>query len=305
MGLSEIVKGSLIGAGASLLGGFLGRDSASRQADKSAELQREFAQHGIRWRVEDAKAAGVHPVYALSGVGASSGGIPIMEDPLARSIGEMGQNVGRAVAAQQTSVQRERDLLALQLLAAQIGESDARRQVLLSEAARRSNVASAPFPESVDPATGLVGSGAGGDSGASLIYQGAQESGFRYGQQNRFQFKPTEIVATNPHDVATVAGPPGAHWQAYTLDAGDGDRRPLHIDLPAGSSPSEAWESLGESAVLLGLVVKRNAQKYGQDWVVRFQQEFPELFDRLGRVQRFRRRYGFGEGDFSGDSNMP
>lgn len=37
------------------------------------QMQKEFAQNGIRWRVEDAKAAGLHPLAALSmsGSGAS------------------------------------------------------------------------------------------------------------------------------------------------------------------------------------------------------------------------------------------
>lgn len=36
-------------------------------------IQREFAQQGIRWKVEDAKAAGLHPLYALGGGSAASG----------------------------------------------------------------------------------------------------------------------------------------------------------------------------------------------------------------------------------------
>lgn len=34
-------------------------------------LQREFAQNGVSWRVEDAKRAGLHPLAALGGTGAS------------------------------------------------------------------------------------------------------------------------------------------------------------------------------------------------------------------------------------------
>lgn len=36
-----------------------------RVDDKNADLMREFAKMGIRWRVEDAKAAGLHPLAAL------------------------------------------------------------------------------------------------------------------------------------------------------------------------------------------------------------------------------------------------
>lgn len=59
-------------------------------------LQREFAQHGVRWRVADAEAAGLHPLAALSANGASySPSIPVI-DPLPSEKdwkGQMGQNV--------------------------------------------------------------------------------------------------------------------------------------------------------------------------------------------------------------------
>lgn len=71
---------------------------------EQAQLQREFAQQGIQWRVADAKAAGIHPLYALGGGGASytpsaisvgdSGG-----SDLGRDLANMGQGLGRAVAA--------------------------------------------------------------------------------------------------------------------------------------------------------------------------------------------------------------
>lgn len=89
--------GALIGAGASLLGGVLGNRSANKQAEQQYQHQKEFAQSGIQWKVEDAEKAGVHPLYALgantvsyspTSVGGSDFGIP-----------EAGQNIGRAMDA--------------------------------------------------------------------------------------------------------------------------------------------------------------------------------------------------------------
>lgn len=101
--------GSLISAGASLAGGFLGR-SAQKSANstnaaiaaENAALQREFAQNGIQWKVADAQKAGIHPLYAL---GASThsfspvsvGAIP--ESGLAAGLADAGQNIGRAIDA--------------------------------------------------------------------------------------------------------------------------------------------------------------------------------------------------------------
>ena len=63
---------ALIGAGAVLGGGVMSsmenrEDRLARQAqdDKNIALQKEFAQYGVRWKVADAKAAGVNPLAAM------------------------------------------------------------------------------------------------------------------------------------------------------------------------------------------------------------------------------------------------
>ena len=72
------VTGAAGGIIGSLVGGAFGRsgDRDARLAQERANeanlaAQREFAQHGIRWKVEDAKAAGLHPLFALGGSGAT------------------------------------------------------------------------------------------------------------------------------------------------------------------------------------------------------------------------------------------
>lgn len=79
--------------GSQLLGGWLGRESVEDQQNANLANQREFAQHGIRWRVADAKAAGLHPVYALGGAGAAYSPQPIIVDPVAEAISRMGQQM--------------------------------------------------------------------------------------------------------------------------------------------------------------------------------------------------------------------
>jgi len=116
---------AIIGAGASLLGGLLSNkanEKANAQAQENAlrqeALQKEFAQSGIQWKVGDAKAAGIHPLYALgantvsyspSTVGATPNNFDFL--------GDVGQNVGRAIQATQSNPAR---IQALQLTAAQL-----------------------------------------------------------------------------------------------------------------------------------------------------------------------------------------
>lgn len=68
----------------------------------NASLQREFAQQGIRWRVEDAKAAGLHPLAAL-------GMQPAQASPSFQWI--QGQDTSRAARANMTDVERTADII--------------------------------------------------------------------------------------------------------------------------------------------------------------------------------------------------
>lgn len=110
--------GSLIAAGSQLLGGFLGNKAAEKNAERQEALQREFAQSGIQWKVEDAKKAGIHPLYALGAnttsyqpVGAGGGASDFSW------LGDAGQNIGRAIQAGSSNNKRAE---ALALTASQI-----------------------------------------------------------------------------------------------------------------------------------------------------------------------------------------
>jgi len=85
--------GSLITAGANLLGGLLGNKAAKKERD----TQLAFAQNGIQWKVKDAEAAGVHPLFALGAP--TTAYQPISSGGLPESISAMGQDLGRAADA--------------------------------------------------------------------------------------------------------------------------------------------------------------------------------------------------------------
>lgn len=96
---------ALIGAGASLLGGLL-QNSANKDANKAAEAnaqrqyeqQKEFAQSGIQWKVKDAEAAGIHPLYAMGANTVSYSPTSVGSTPADFSfIKDAGQNIGRAI----------------------------------------------------------------------------------------------------------------------------------------------------------------------------------------------------------------
>lgn len=108
--------GDLISAGANLIGGWLNREQAEDfnenqkyQALRNEALQREFATQGIRWKVDDARAAGVHPLYALgantvSYSPVSVGGAP--DTSLGSGVASAGQDLSRAIDSTRTAGER-------------------------------------------------------------------------------------------------------------------------------------------------------------------------------------------------------
>lgn len=124
--------GSIIGAGASLLGGLLGRSHQEEQL----QIERQRQDTSVQRRVADAKAAGIHPMFAL-GANVSSPSVSVGGDPLASALNSMGQDLSRAARAGHTNEQRgesevlqrlalERATLGNELLRSQIASINAR-----------------------------------------------------------------------------------------------------------------------------------------------------------------------------------
>jgi len=162
--------GNLISAGASLLGGLM----QSKQADKQADLQKQFAQSGIQWKVKDAEKAGIHPLYAL---GANTTSYqPVSVGDL--GISQAGQDIGRAIDSTR-SVSGKAEALQLSLAQAQVEganlDNDIKRADLLSKVATRHPTGVGPgMPSDISAASPFAIDGQGNAvkmDGPELKYQ--------------------------------------------------------------------------------------------------------------------------------------
>jgi hypothetical protein len=115
MGLLSSLAGAALNVGGALIN--------KRQADKQHQFnthqfhtglaqQEKFAKAGIRWKVADARAAGIHPLAALGASTSYGSPATVGTAPVADMQG-MGQDIGRAIAA--TSTNHERKVMDLQL----------------------------------------------------------------------------------------------------------------------------------------------------------------------------------------------
>lgn len=256
--MNPVVGAALIGGASSLVGGLVssGEGKKNRRiAREQMKMQREFAQHGVRWRVADAQAAGIHPLAALGMQGLSYSPVHVPESAgLGEALADAGQNVARAVAAQMTPEQRQQQAMALALAAKQLEESDARILALRSEAARNMREANAaqtfPVP---DPFWDQFGA-APVASVETVVPESVRPSG-------GISPKAPDVIHHTAGDTSTIAGVTPL-WRSFQFG------KNLKIDLPGGVSgdAAEVLESLAESPALMAIVVKHNTQKYGQEW---------------------------------------
>lgn len=105
---------ALISAGASLLGNLFNKSSQQdynaqqmQLAQQNMALQKEFAQHGIQWKVADAAAAGISPLAALGAQTSSPSPVSVGGSAPSMDFGSLGQDLGRAAKALQTENARE------------------------------------------------------------------------------------------------------------------------------------------------------------------------------------------------------
>lgn len=89
--------GEIIGAGSTLLGSALNSANQNDINQQNADLQREFAQNSIQWRVQDAQKAGIHPLAALGASGYNASPSFVGAD---NGIAQAGQQISQGLARQ-------------------------------------------------------------------------------------------------------------------------------------------------------------------------------------------------------------
>lgn len=158
--------GELIGAAASLFAGNKQNKANEQAAARQYEQQKEFAQSGIQWKVEDAKKAGIHPLYAM-------GANTISYSP--QSVGgadyshlaNAGQNIGRAIDATRSNPEKTNALLQtaqrIQMEGYQL-DNDLKKVQLASAMATARQAGSAPGLPSTSTVPALVGMPGQGDA---------------------------------------------------------------------------------------------------------------------------------------------
>ena len=120
--------GNIFNAGAQILGGVMSDRSTGRQNVQNVANQKEFAQKGVQWKVEDAKKAGLHPLYALGANTTSFSPVPVTGSATGDAIARGASNVVKNMS------QAKMNKLQTDLVEAQIQESRSRSIAALAQA---------------------------------------------------------------------------------------------------------------------------------------------------------------------------
>lgn len=141
--------GSIASAVAGLAGSAISHFSNTANAKRNIQLQKDFAQQGIRWKVADAKAAGIHPIYALGAPTHSFSPVSI-GDSLGTGIRQAGQDIGRAINSTSSPTQRL-DAFGQAAQALSLEKGGLENELLRSQIARMRQTTNPALPDGTDP----------------------------------------------------------------------------------------------------------------------------------------------------------
>lgn len=231
--MSDILPSFISGA-FGIAGNSLGNSAARKAAAQQAALQKEFAQNGIRWKVADAKAAGLHPLAALGAQTTSYQPVSVGQDFSA--FGQMGQDVSRAMMAtadakERAGIQAEQMQMQRESHGAQINRINAETaldEMRMREIASRINKnASAQ----IGPPMPRISKGGKPNSPQGFVME-----------DNR-------IVKSNPSDATLAAGPAAPGFQKFRVG---GAKYGFDVELPSQQMSESLEGAEWFSPVVLG-----------------------------------------------------
>lgn len=253
------VAGPVIGAAASIGGGFLSNMFNTQQRKGGEAFQREFAQNALSWRVADAKRAGIHPLFAL-GANVSSGQPVVVGDQVGPAIAEAGQSVGKLMDKVSANDQFAMKQMEYNMLEAQTQEARQRAYSTQLDNMQKEKLLN-QGPSGVGPM----------DLGAYM--KGLQETGqdpqqSSPGYVNQLDVKPRELTQMLKGFPGVVPGLDQGMEQIWLPNPG-GEALPFLIPIMKGESWQEHLSELSY-ARFYGIMAL-NAKVYGTGWMREFE----------------------------------
>lgn len=249
---------ALISAAGSIAGGLLSKNQGGGAAldsqnqlwlaQQNLQFQADAAQHGIKWRVDDAKDAGIHPLYAVGAPTFNPSPVSMMTShgggggghDWSGTLGRAGQDIGRAIFSTKTPEERALTAFELQRQQQQLQQGDLQNQLLAAQIAKMTS-------DQTGPAGPMVG-----------------RTGLLDGQPN----SGPAVAGANPTAKDRLLG----GWDNKRPDVTTvNPTNPTHQSGPAG--PSVRWFRSGNGLVSEPLKDSKTEDEFGAplmaEWLVR------------------------------------
>lgn len=231
------------------------RAEAKKLNQKNTRLQREFAQNSIQWRVEDAKKAGLHPLFALSGQGASFSPSGIMVDGGGAGFEQMGHGLRNIANRLQNSEEKQLATAQLDVLRAQATKDLAIAAYYDNERGRgvANNQLSSPAPGIWVRED---------DQGNRITNEPAPDMG-KFADFTKVV--PSQVQSPDSRDIGIASGA-DTLWKRYTHRAG------MEVILPwSNEGPSESLSEMGP--LTAWATWKKNEAAFGAEHAKRVMHE--------------------------------
>lgn len=240
--------GPLVGAAGSIAGGLISNLFNRRQQNQAENFQRELAQHGVSWRVQDAKNAGIHPLFAL-GAQIPQVNPMVLGDSLGPSLAQAGQMIGNSMANQLSTEQKAMEFAQYQAAISQADRNFAEAGYFNSLTAKnqQSMMGEAPNPLGIhheNPMAGQKPAVPGGSEGLVNI-KAVDQPTMKAGRPG------IQSGVYEGHQIVRLA--PGL---------------PMVFPALEGEAWMEHWSEMSWLDKMA--VVNRNAEIYGGDWAKDF-----------------------------------
>lgn len=253
---AAILAASAIG---SMAGGQGGMDPEDQLLEQY-KMQKEFAMHGLEWRADDARKAGLHPMAALGTQGASFQPVGLWNEEksggLGKAIGAAGQAYSDYKRGQKTPEQRAMETAQLKVLQAQAENDFAQASYWSSQAAKnaQSQSSAAPAP----------GAGFGPDAQSAPVHISRVEGHpLTY---DHVKIKPDEQISARSADRSVSSATNPAHREYVWRSGPGGDTK---VTLPySDEGPVEALEST--PIWMYPQLIRDNIKRYGHGWLYEF-----------------------------------
>lgn len=259
--LPAIAAAVMSAAGA--LGGSYLQSAATRKANnRNLAMQEEFAKNGVRWKVEDAKAAGIHPLYALGASTMSPSYSVMPEQGIAGGMAQAGQDISRALRATMGE-----DELSQSIMQEQFKNWQLKNELLGIEV----NKAHQP------PSIPINFSGVGNE-----FLSGSQGAGF--------QIKPVQVEQSSPFDKGRSLGAAPDVGFVYTSDGGLAvvPSKDVKERIEDQLIPEAMWAWRNNITPMFNGITKPNIREFplplGYDWKWNFKKQgfYPEKIPGAG-----------------------